>query len=340
MAYPNYEGDEGPAVSMFGGIPAFGGHGLAGTVERSATLTAKDGRMDIESETFFVQPPPNASSEHQVVGTLQANGKAAGSATQQDAEAALLVVHGTQDPGVSAHTAFALGRNYGQENAVFAIQAGALRTNPNSGPDGVGVQADQAYTLEARAEVQAVFDPNQVTSKTNRSQPQPGICHTLPAASSAPAAYTTKRHSSTGQGQPTVACRGVAQTITSNYGKQVDNTDSGLGPNVVAYSTKLHNTSSNQAGKLYEEYTVSLDASSPPPALLRPSEVRRLMPLECERLQGFPDGHTAIPWRGKPASECPDGPLYKAIGNSKAVPVVRWLGLRLLKQITPSPYGR
>jgi DNA (cytosine-5)-methyltransferase 1 len=57
--------------------------------------------------------------------------------------------------------------------------------------------------------------------------------------------------------------------------------------------------------------------------------VRRLLPVECERLQGFPDDHTLIPWKGKPASECPDGPRYKAMGNSFAVPVVRWIGTRL-----------
>jgi len=69
--------------------------------------------------------------------------------------------------------------------------------------------------------------------------------------------------------------------------------------------------------------------------LLTPAagRVRRLTPIECERLQGFPDGYTLIPWRGKPAGECPDGPRYKAIGNSKAVPVVRWIGARLLEQI-------
>lgn len=57
--------------------------------------------------------------------------------------------------------------------------------------------------------------------------------------------------------------------------------------------------------------------------------IRRLMPVECERLQGFPDGWTQIPWRGRPAEECPDGPRYKAIGNSMAVPVMRWLGERI-----------
>ena len=57
--------------------------------------------------------------------------------------------------------------------------------------------------------------------------------------------------------------------------------------------------------------------------------VRRLTPLECERLQGFPDGWTDIPWKGK--DHPPDGPRYKAIGNSFAVPVVRWIGERLEK---------
>ncbi|WP_347492530.1 DNA cytosine methyltransferase [Collinsella aerofaciens] len=59
------------------------------------------------------------------------------------------------------------------------------------------------------------------------------------------------------------------------------------------------------------------------------SVVRRLTPLECERLQGFPDNHTRIPWKGKPAEECPDSLRYKACGNSMAVPVMRWLGERI-----------
>ena len=58
-------------------------------------------------------------------------------------------------------------------------------------------------------------------------------------------------------------------------------------------------------------------------------QVRRLTPRECEALQGFPQDYTAIPWRKKPASECPDGPRYKALGNSWAVPVVRWIGVRI-----------
>ena len=141
------------------------------------------------------------------------------------------------------------------------------------------------------------------------------------------------------------------------------------GENVLAYTTKMHNTTSNQAGKFYEEYSTSLDANSPPPAVFQPISiqdvrpvekvqngkgwnddgtaytvdthatqgvaqamaVRRLTPIECERLQGFPDGYTNIPWRKK--DESPDGPRYKALGNSWAVPVVRWIGKRIQENL-------
>jgi DNA (cytosine-5)-methyltransferase 1 len=65
----------------------------------------------------------------------------------------------------------------------------------------------------------------------------------------------------------------------------------------------------------------------PLPAIATAMQVRRLTPVECERLQGFPDGYTNIPWRKKP--ESPDGPRYKALGNSMAVPVMRWIGERI-----------
>jgi len=60
--------------------------------------------------------------------------------------------------------------------------------------------------------------------------------------------------------------------------------------------------------------------------------VRRLTPRECERLQGFPDNWTCIPWRGKPPQDCPDGPRYKALGNSMAVPCMAWIGKRIAAQ--------
>lgn len=59
------------------------------------------------------------------------------------------------------------------------------------------------------------------------------------------------------------------------------------------------------------------------------SAVRRLTPVECERLQGYRDDFTKIEWRGHPAEECPDGPRYKALGNSMAIPVLAWIGFRI-----------
>jgi len=63
--------------------------------------------------------------------------------------------------------------------------------------------------------------------------------------------------------------------------------------------------------------------------------VRRLTPVECERLQGFPDNYTNIPWRKK--DESPDGPRYKALGNSWAVPNVRWIGQRIAEHLKAHP---
>jgi DNA (cytosine-5)-methyltransferase 1 len=91
----------------------------------------------------------------------------------------------------------------------------------------------------AGGQVAVTFDLNQITSVTNRSQPDPAVHHTLPATS----------------------C---------------------------------------------------------PPHLASPYAVRRLTPSECEKLQGFPSGWTRIPYRNKPADACPDGPRYKALGNSWA----------------------
>jgi site-specific DNA-cytosine methylase len=65
------------------------------------------------------------------------------------------------------------------------------------------------------------------------------------------------------------------------------------------------------------------------PRVMTSMAVRRLTPVECERLQGFPDNWSRISWKGKPEEQCPDGPRYKACGNSMAVPVMRWIGERI-----------
>jgi DNA (cytosine-5)-methyltransferase 1 len=115
----------------------------------------------------------------------------------------------------------------------------------------------------------------------------------------------------TSRGQPIVyAVREVAQCLTGNYGKQADNSDTSLGPNVAIHGM----------------------------------EVRRLLPVECERLQDFPDGYTRIPVKkakkrsklyeyevidGQLWQMSADGPRYKALGNSMCVKNMRWIGKRI-----------
>ena len=220
------------------------------------------------------------------------------------------------------------------------------------------------------------FDTTQVTSPGNFSRPKFGdLCHPLTAAGHAPAvafAVRTANTSANGhgtsqelthtldraQGQAVVAFHHNAQADQlpgASRDTSVSDTLTGSQGAAVAYYTKLHNTSSNQAGKVYREYTTALDRSSPPPALVSPA-VRRLTPEECEALQGFPRGYTRIPWSGwrkMDEGETPescraeglavrqnkktgawrvkdvDGPRYKALGNSWAVPCVRWIGVRI-----------
>lgn len=264
-----------------------------------------------------------------IAGTLQAAGKAAGSATQQDAESGLLIAHSLRGEGFDANE------------------------------DGTGRGTPLVPVLP--------FDTTQVTSVANRSSPKPGDpCHPLAAGAHAPAiaipidmrqasrgaTMTNNRAEGSSGGAPGT---GIGQdgdpapTVSTSHTPaiafdcmasgmngfgvgdvanpmRVGTNGAGSGHQAVAYSTKLHNTASNNAGKIFEERTACLDANSPPPALLTPMQVRRLTPRECERLQGFPDDYTAITVRGKAAA---DSPRYKALGNSWAVPCARWIGQRI-----------
>lgn len=88
----------------------------------------------------------------------------------------------------------------------------------------------------------------------------------------------------------------------------------------------------NAKAAIDEDMCGSLKVGGSAPLVANPPmQVRRLMPVECERLQGFPDDWTRIPYKGKEAEDCPDGPRYKALGNSMAVPVMRWIGERIEK---------
>ncbi|HBR3211931.1 phage N-6-adenine-methyltransferase [Klebsiella pneumoniae] len=113
-----------------------------------------------------------------------------------------------------------------------------------------------------------------------------------------------------------------------------DNSNANGGqPPAIAYAFKPGQGAKARGIGFAEEQSPTLTSASSgtnlTPAVMHGVSVRRLMPVECERLQGFPDSHTLISWRGKEATECPDGPRYRAIGNSMAVPVMRWIGERI-----------
>ena len=162
---------------------------------------------------------------------------------------------------------------------LHPVAAYGIRT-ANTSSNGWGIQEEVTHTLDCAQGV-AVAQPIAFHPTQDPISSTDGTTHAMGCGSKV------------GNATVAVAVRDTSPTITSNYGKQVDSSDTGLGPNVVF------------------------------PAM----QVRRLTPVECERLQGFPDGYTNIPWRGK--SESPDGPRYKALGNSWAVPVVHWIGKRI-----------
>lgn len=89
------------------------------------------------------------------------------------------------------------------------------------------------------------------------------------------------------------------------------------------------------------EKSYTLDTSSTPPAVVysRLGCVRKLTPIECERLQGFFDNFTKVPYRNKTIDSCPDSLRYKALGNSMAVPVMHWIGRRIRDYLLASKKG-
>lgn len=138
----------------------------------------------------------------------------------------------------------------------------------------------------------------------------------------------------------------ICPTITALYGTGGNNTPliHRQAPSAVSYALvgniigRKVNTGGNGTG-FSEELCYTLTAMdqhavcAPSPEGQGHSQfpygVRRLMPIECERLQGFPDNWTQIAWNGKPPEQCPDSRRYKALGNSMAVPVMRWIGQRM-----------
>jgi len=142
---------------------------------------------------------------------------------------------------------------------------------------------------------------------------------------------TNRGHGTAGTNNQAVAAGhiiSVSHTLGTKYNASEDGT--GHGTPLVAYAIQERAVSENlengPQGKGYQpDIAYTLEARNKVQSVSMPG-VRRLMPVECEKLQGLPPGYTDVPYRGKPAA---DGPRYRAIGNSFAVPVVRWIGERI-----------
>jgi DNA (cytosine-5)-methyltransferase 1 len=210
------------------------------------------------------------------------------------------IVHGTQDPCVS-DIAFAQGRNNGGENVLvhpISIHPHCIGRAPEAGPQGKEYLLDgSAYCMDSRGQPQAVVQPIPIdTMNMTPGHSSGGLGFGQPGD---PSFTLTKGHS-----------HAVAQPMAFDLAQITS------AANRTRVSPELPASTISKGSDMHVANTMA---------------VRRLTPVECERLQGFPDNYTNIPWRKK--DESPDGPRYKALGNSWAVPNVRWIGKRIQEQI-------
>ncbi len=119
----------------------------------------------------------------------------------------------------------------------------------------------------------------------------------------------------------------TSQAISSSA-SDIHHTGGAIVPAVAVQDVSDRDKKQNGRGWSEDGTSYTLDAAATQ-GVARGLAVRRLTPTECERLQGFPDNHTLIPWKKKPADQCPDGPRYKALGNSMAVNCMEWIGQRI-----------
>jgi DNA (cytosine-5)-methyltransferase 1 len=136
--------------------------------------------------------------------------------------------------------------------------------------------------------------------------------------------HAVVQHQMPGSVAPTIGASGPPYSRTGNERVEAEAL-------AVTTSSPLHFDTYNQTTSDIS-FTLSCsasDANHTGTVFVPNMAVRRLTPVECERLQGFPDNWSRISWKGKPEEDCPDGPRYKACGNSMAVPVMRWIGERI-----------
>lgn len=199
-----------------------------------------------------------------------------------------------------------------------------------TGQAGAEIGADMAPTLTCNHEapIAAYSIRTANTSSNGWGVNTEGVAYTLDGAQQAVAFAENSRHEirlEGGDGSRTGA-------LSTGGGKP------GQGTPMVAVAVALRGRDGGATAEVGDDCAFALRASTgggDKPHAIAGIAVRRLTPRECERLMGFPDDYTAIPWRGKPADQCPDGPRYRALGNSWAVPVVAWIGRRIAAEVAP-----
>lgn len=197
-------------------------------------------------------------------------------------------------------------RPNGGGQVAIAIQERATSENSAAGPDGVGVRTDgAAYTLEARTVPQAVAFAQNNRDEVRLVGGDGGIVGALGAdLGTKQQSYLAIASDDPESGEPfTIMERGRSDGANLEY-RQDGTANAILTPNGGRGGLGV--------GAIVQKWLV-----------------RRLTPKECSRLQGAPDDFCKIPWRGKPTDKCPDGPQYRAYGNSMSTNVIGWVGERI-----------
>jgi len=136
-----------------------------------------------------------------------------------------------------------------------------------------------------------------------------------------------------GPPQMSVAFTDIADCLTAGYYKNWNGNSANTTGSLLVKDEMVARDVYNQTitGNTASSLTTATGISNGSGLKVLNTQVRRLTPIECERLQGFPDDWTKIPYRNKVIEDCPAGPRYKAIGNSMAVPVMKWLAEQIIK---------
>jgi DNA (cytosine-5)-methyltransferase 1 len=284
-------------------------------------------RIDAESETLL----PINGGGFDVAHALRGEGFDASEDGTGRGTPIVPVAYGLtteQTPKFAADLALTLTKQSptggGQVQAV-AIQERAISENPDAGPDGVGVRQDGAsYTLEARQVPQAVAFAQNPRDEVRLIGGDGAVVGALGAEpgmkQQAYIAFSAKDHGGDAMDEcsPTLRAGGFDGSHANG----------GVMP-AVAFDMRGREGGAQLEGPHDTANIRAASGGSSRSYVAAAWQVRRLTPVECERLQAFPENFTRIPYRNKPADLCPDGPRYKALGNSWAVNCAEWIGERM-----------